>query len=202
VSAYLALGSDPTQPHDRPIVRVVLAAGLIAFGIAVIVGERSVRHVESQVLGMLASGIFGVATSHASVHPVVFFHTPATGSVVATSHATPGRWMGLEITPECTSAWLVAPLLFLAGLLVLGRRLTVHAVVVATAVTGGVLLAVNMVRLLMILLASHWWGLDGYHWTHEVYGSLVTVFGVCAGLALFVTLVIRLSRRQLAPGPG
>jgi exosortase/archaeosortase family protein len=90
--------------------------------------------------------------------------------------------------------------LLLGGVLVLGRRLTVHGVLIATAVTAAVLTVVNVLRLLVILVATHWWGLaGGYRWSHEVYGSLITVAGVCGGVALFLKLVVRYSHPRPLP---
>lgn len=190
------LESDPTVPHDRPIVRLAVSVVLIGAAVTVIVAKRNVRQAESVVLGWLASDVFGLASVSNPLRPVVYVTMPAPDDFVSP------YWIGLTVTPECSSAWLVAPLVGLAGVLAFGRRLALRAVVVATGITAGVLVVVNLVRLSLILLATHWWGESGYQWSHNVYGSLVAIVGVCGGLALFMVLVVRLSRRQLQPGPG
>lgn len=190
---YQPEGTDPSLPHHRPLARLLLSASLAGLAVLLITGERSVRQAESSVVGWIAAGLLRLATVHSRFLPVVFVTMPA-----PPHYGTP-YWVGMEVTPECTSAWLLAPLLGLAAVLAFGRRLTLRAVIIATAVTAGFLFAVNILRLTLILLAIHWWGYDGYKWSHEVYGSLVTIIGTCVGLGLFVLLVVRLSRRQLAP---
>lgn len=193
-AAEHAAGCGSSRARDRsrePIRRSLLSAGLLSAGALVVVLEAAVRQAETGATAFLAGTVFGLETFTSSIQPVLYITTatdpaPTWGEV----------WVGLMVTRECTVAWLLAPLLVLAAVMARGRRLTVGAVAIAAAVAAAALVAVNLVRLLIIVLATHYWGMGtGYRWSHDVYGSVVGVVGVGLALALFLITATRLSNR-------
>lgn len=169
----------------------VVGAGLL---IAV---QWQIRHVEAEFSASVLQRLFRVDAVVNTERPVFYFETPTPHSQVSTV------WTGLSLTAECTVAWLIAPLLALCGLIVLGPRLRVRAVLVAVGLTAVALVAVNVLRVVVIALATHKWGVDvGYRWSHDVYGSMVTVVGVGVAILLFLRLATRFSRGDLAATPA
>ena len=82
----------------------------------------------------------------------------------------------------------------LAGTILIGRRLRLRRVAMAATATGVVLVTVNLVRLLLIVGSTNRWGMNAFRWSHEVYGSLVSIAGVAVAIALFLKLVGQPSR--------
>lgn len=96
---------------------------------------------------------------------------------------------GLIVTPECSAATVIGPLLLLAAGAVLISRLDPARVAIAVGVSGALMVTVNLVRLVMIAWAIDRFGPeDGYWWAHVVAGSLLSLGGFVAGLAVAVVL--------------
>jgi exosortase/archaeosortase family protein len=128
------------------------------------------------------------------------FFTP----VLAASRA-PNIWFGLgtvhafglEITPDCSSSLLLVPLCGLGMLLMIPRRLNVSLVIRALIVAATMLVVVNTLRIGVIALCVHFWGLGvGYQVGHLLLGSLVSIIGI--GLSMVLLTAIVASRRGLA----
>jgi exosortase/archaeosortase family protein len=157
----------------------------------VVIHQAAFRDFEAWSVGGVAGHLLGVREVTNSGQPIIFTTLPSHGALT---------WVGVLVTAECTAVWLIGPFLLLAGLLAQGRQLKVRAVVVATVVTAAALLVVNIVRLSVIVDATHLWGVNnGFKWSHEVYGSLITIVGVCLSLVLYFRLLIVLSRRATEP---
>lgn len=170
--------------------RALVSVTLWSLAVMLIAGQSQVRRLEARVTGVVLRWVFGVDTLVSQLHPVVYVTTEPADNFVSPF------WIGLTVTQECTVAWLLAPLLILSGLFVFGRRFAVRAVALAVLLTAVALSVVNVVRLVVIVMSTHLWGLDvGYRWSHDIYGSLITVFGVLLAAVLFVKLVIRLTKR-------
>ncbi len=78
-----------------------------------------------------------------------------------------------------------APLALLGGAMALTRRLDVGRVLVGTALAIVVVFAVNLLRIVIIAVATSTYGFDGYEVSHRIIGSAVTVVGAC--VAFIVT---------------
>jgi exosortase/archaeosortase family protein len=100
--------------------------------------------------------------------------------------------LGMRMTPEGTSAFLLVPLLLLASVLVaLVPRIT-GKVVVALGFAALALVVVNQLRILSLVGLVSWLGADtGYLVGHTLLGSLINVVGSLASLVLFGWLVVR-----------
>lgn len=176
--------------------RLPLTLVLSGAAAATVIWQYHIRLFEAAATSKLLSGVFGMTAPHNPVQPTVYFTLPGhpPSGLPAALPAT--SWSGMTVTPECTAAFLIAPLFVVAAVLAVGRRISVRALLVATVATTVVLLVVNLVRLLVIATAAHRWGLHAFDLAHDVYGSLITVAGVCLGIAVFAKLLIVLTRRH------
>ncbi|UVS77429.1 exosortase P [Actinokineospora sp. UTMC 2448] len=173
----LALPRRPA-PHAR--LAVVVLGALAA---ALVIGNRFYRTAEM----VLASGILRLVSDdgvHLAAHrQTVYF---GLGSDTA---------FGLRMSPECTSAFLVLPLLVVGAVMIALRPAITRRVVVALAVAAAAVIAVNQLRVLTLVGLIEWLGTDrGYHWGHTLLGSMVSVIGGAAALVLFVWLSTRRAR--------
>ena len=166
-----------------------LAAGLALIGVAALLLVRNpqLRTREAQAVAWatsLATGTKAIAVNQ----------TLAWGlNPGATAHA-------LRVTYECTSAFLLGPLL-LGGALVAavsGRRFRLRRILTATAIGAAVAFGINVARLTMIAWAIDRWGESGYEWSHVVAGSVVTIIGATTAVAIFLVIVMRGGRRGRA----
>jgi exosortase/archaeosortase family protein len=112
--------------------------------------------------------------------------------------------LGLHITPECTSAFLIAPLVAVAAVLLRLRPAITGRVLAALAVGTVLLVLTNQLRITVVVWLVEWLGTDsGYYWGHTLMGSAVSVVGGAVSLGVFVWIVaVRRSRSELAGAVG
>ncbi|MBM7772355.1 exosortase/archaeosortase family protein [Actinokineospora baliensis] len=166
------------QAHSLPVPRSttkLIAVPLLALAVALVIGNRLYRTAEMA----LASGILRITTSSGVLlvpeRQTVYF---GLGSDTA---------FGLRMSPECTSAFLVLPLLVIAAVMIALRGRIAGRVLGALAVATAVVIAVNQLRVLTLVGLIDWLGTDqGYYWGHTFLGSMVSVIGGAAALVLFV----------------
>jgi exosortase/archaeosortase family protein len=159
--------------------RLVIAL-LVALAAGLVVGHTAYQSAEISLAGVLlhlctSSGVYVVAGQQ-----TVYF---GLGS------ASP---LGLTMTPECTSAFLLVPLIAVAAVLIALRPGIARRVLVSLGVAALILIVVNQLRILTLAALVGWLGTnDGYYWGHTMVGSLVSVFGGAIALVLFVWLATR-----------
>lgn len=175
-------------PPSHRIWRITLCVALLAAATSLVVFELQIREMESAIASWIGVHILGWDIVRQDQSPIMFITIPDDGSVT--------QWIGLKVTSECTVALLVAPLLGLAAMLILGRRLSIRAVLVATLLATLLFVAVNSIRLLFIAGSTHEWGLSAFRWSHEIYGSIISIVGICVGILVFLKLLTRLSRNH------
>ena len=99
--------------------------------------------------------------------------------------------IGLIITPECTVGLLMVPFLAAAALLV-WQRVPLKSPLTGVAVAVAMLVLVNQLRLLTIVWFVKTMGFSsGFYWGHTMAGSVITIVGLAASLAVFVLLAGR-----------
>jgi exosortase/archaeosortase family protein len=170
--------SVPTASSRFP--QRILVPAIILAAVAAVVYQLQYRSAEIWVAGQLArlftSG--GVAIDAANQTYYFNIDTPQT--------------VGLTMTPECTSAFLILPLFLAATALCLLRSSLTGKVLVALIVSVTVVIAVNQLRLLsMIWLMDIFGNQTGYYWGHTLLGSIVSIIGGAGALVLFVILALR-----------
>jgi exosortase/archaeosortase family protein len=101
--------------------------------------------------------------------------------------------LGFEITPECSA--LIVLLAFLLGstlLALFAPRFRLQRILSAFALSCVLIVVVNVLRVVVIVVASSEWGHDaGYVFSHEAAGSTMTVFGVALALLVYLWVLAR-----------
>lgn len=167
-------------------VRWIARSSLVAVGIVAMCFSGIVRSMEAT----LAAKTIGWFTPG---------NATATGSVVMFGIGRP-RPLGLRVTSECTVAALWVPLV-LAGLFALvGRRFGPQRVLAAFTVSSVLVTFANHLRLLLIAWAYRQFGISGYRWTHQMWGSLLTLAGIALALYSFVR-VLNTGRSSVEDAP-
>ncbi len=167
--------------------RVLIAAALGAGTLAILIYQYTFRHLEAQA----AASLFNLVTPTlaASKAPIVWFGLGAP------------RAFGLMITPDCSVALLIVPLLLLGTALVLPVRLGLRRVLSAVAAAAAVLIAGNLLRIGAIAVAVRVAGPDiGYEVGHLVIGSAISVVFIGSSLIL-MTYIITSHRNRTALSP-
>ncbi|MDQ3404224.1 MAG: exosortase P [Actinomycetota bacterium] len=168
-----------TRPRSAVGTRILVVT-LAALALALIFGNRTYRTAEMA----LASGILRLVTS-SGVHLAPSRQTVYFG-------LGGDRPFGLQMSPECTSAFLVLPLLVVGAIMIALRPRIAGRVLGALAIATVAVIVVNQLRILTLVGLIDWLGTDrGYHWGHTLLGSMVSVIGGAAALVLFVWLSTR-----------
>ncbi|HEY3608534.1 MAG TPA: exosortase P [Pseudonocardiaceae bacterium] len=167
----------------RPLSHRLLIALLLAVAVGLVLGHLAYQTAEVSLAGVLlrlfsSSGVY-VATGQQTVY-------------FGLGSAHP---IGLTMTPECTSAFLLVPMIVVGALLIGLRPRIAGRVVLSLGVAAAVLIVVNQVRILTMAALVGLLGTDrGYYWGHTMVGSVVSVFGGAIALVLFVWLATRPGR--------
>lgn len=176
------------MPPPRRAPRLGAAAAFAALGMVVIALNARVRALETTLSAHIAGVITGTRT--AAVPSTHTFYW-----LIGTPH-----FVGLLITSDCTSAILIAPLLFVAALLALGGRVPPGRLIVGSALGSGLLFAANLLRLALITWATYHFGMPGFTWSHTLLGSVLSLAAVAGALVVLGLLAGRYRRPSAALG--
>lgn len=169
----------PRTPRTAYLTRAGVAA-LLAAAAGLVLAHRAYRAAEITLAGLVLDVLSDDGVAVVASRQTVYF---GLGS------DTP---LGLRMTPECTSAFLLLPLLVVGAVMIGLRPRIARRVLVALLVAGTAVVAVNQVRVLALVGLVRWLGVDdGYHWGHTLLGSVVSVFGGAAALVAFTWLATR-----------
>ncbi|GAA0627758.1 exosortase P [Kutzneria viridogrisea] len=167
------------MPANRGVARVLVLL-LAALAVALVLGHRIYRTAEIA----LAGGVISLVTS-SGVRVVPDRQTVYFGLTTDTP-------LGLQMTPECTSAFLLVPLIVVAAVMIALRPRIARRVLFSLGVAALALVVVNQLRILTLVGLVNWLGIDqGYYLGHTLLGSMVSVIGGAAALVLFVWLATR-----------
>jgi exosortase/archaeosortase family protein len=162
-----------------------LIAALITLAAALVIAHRAYQTVEISLAGLLLHVFTSSGVYVAAGQQTVYF---GLGS------ASP---LGLTMTPECTSAFLLVPLVVVSAVLVALRPAIARRVLGSLGLATVILVVVNQLRIMTLAGLVGWLGTDrGYYWGHTMIGSLVSVFGGAIALVLFVWLATRGPRAE------
>lgn len=175
----MAVASAPNAGMTKFPLVVALGA-LAAAGAVVVLTERFYRELEVRLAGAILNVITTSGVYVAPDRESVYF---------GLSGATP---FGLRMTPECSSAFLLLPLLVVTMAMLYFRPANAKRLFFSLGISAVVVVLVNQLRILTIVGLVHWLGPDeGYYWGHTLLGSMVSVFGGAVSLVLFVWLATR-----------
>jgi exosortase/archaeosortase family protein len=156
--------------------RLVPMAVLAAIAVSLVVLQHQFRDLEAVVAAHLCSLI--TPTLAAPGAPIVWFGL-----------GTPSGF-GLEITPDCSSALLIAPLCVLGIGLMVPRKLSLRRVCAGLAVAAALLVAGNMARIGLIAEMIHLYGIGtGYQLGHLLLGSLVSIVCIATSMVALTLIV-------------
>ncbi|HEX5403800.1 MAG TPA: exosortase P [Pseudonocardiaceae bacterium] len=177
--------TDAVAHRPSALPHRLLIALLVAVTVGLVLGHRVYQTAEIALAGLVlhvttSSGVYVDASQQ-----TVYF---GLGS------ATP---LGLTMTPECTSAFLLVPLMLVSAVLIALRPAIARRVLVSLGVAAVILIMVNQLRITTLAALVGRLGTDrGYYWGHTMIGSLVSVFGGAVALVLFVWLATKTPRSQ------
>jgi exosortase/archaeosortase family protein len=162
---------------------------LAAIAVLLVVFQHRFRDFEAVVAAHLCSVV--TPTLAAPGAPIVWFGL-----------GTPNGF-GLEITPDCSSALLIAPLCVLGIGLMVPRRLSLRRVWAGLTVAAALLVTGNMARIGLIAEMIHLYGLGtGYQFGHLILGSLLSIVCIATSMVVLTSIVTGRGRRwALRPLP-
>ncbi|GIH23268.1 hypothetical protein Aph01nite_15780 [Acrocarpospora phusangensis] len=171
----------------QSIQRVLVLAALAVLLVLVLTKESVLRGWEAVIASTVVSVSAATETGANPFLAIVSFNRE-------TGHPT-----GLQITPECTSAFLMVPLVIVTGLLIWLRRQGSFWPLLGLAVASLLLLATNQVRIVAVVLLIKGMGFSsGYYWGHTIVGSVISIFGIGLSLISYALLAIRSGRGRTA----
>lgn len=113
-----------------------------------------------------------------------------------------GEVHGLMITPLCSTIVLLAPIVLIAGGLMLFPRFELRNVVRGLLIAVPLAIVGNLIRYVLVAFALQVWGMPGFDIMHHYVGSVFVL--LCTASAIVLLLVIsargRLTRRSRATG--
>ena len=170
--------SAVTRDRVNSVVRLTAAVLLLGITVALIVFQREYRHLEA----VLAAELFsngGIQT----------YAVPDSGTVIF--RLANQKVFGLEISPECSSGFLIAPFTAIGAAMLWRRRLHPGRVGLGVALAALLLVLCNQLRVGMIAGLIDQFGLqDGYRWGHLVLGSLLSIGFIAGSLVLLIWIVV------------
>lgn len=179
-------GAAPAARRARPrrsVPRRLAGVLLCALAVLAVVYQTWYRGVEAALAGGAVSHWLGFPVIVARSQQTMFFAFHGTG----TAHM-----LGFQVTLGCSSDLLVAPLLLFTGLLLIVGQIPLSRVLLAMASAGGIVVVVNVLRLVMIAMMVNWWGAEaGFGWGHTLFGSVLTLAGMAAAMFACVFVLNR-----------
>jgi exosortase/archaeosortase family protein len=174
------------------LVRVIrFLGGLVVFtaGLGLIYAQAGVRGAEAATSGWL------VNSGYLGLDPAITFG-PTVYMLLGSS-----RVMGFTITAECTAAFLIAPLLLIAGgMMAFHRRVSSVRILGAALAAASTLYVANQLRVLVIAYFVKLWGSDdGYQISHRVVGSILMLCALCVTYGAFLLFTCRRERHLSTP---
>jgi exosortase/archaeosortase family protein len=156
--------------------RLVPMAVLAGIAVLLVVFQHQFRDLEAVAAAHLCSVV--TPTLAAPGAPIVWFG-------LGTSSG-----FGLVITPDCSSALLIAPLCVLGIGLMVPRKLPLRRVWAGLSVAAALLVAGNMARIGLIAEMIHLYGIGtGYQLGHLVFGSLLSIVCIATSMVALTLIV-------------
>ncbi|NIH83294.1 exosortase P [Amycolatopsis granulosa] len=176
------MSANAAPLSSRLPVRWLVIAMLAVVGLLVVC-QGAYRTAEVQVTGAVLRLISEHGVYVAGARHTVYFGLGG------------NRPLGLQMTPECSSLFLVVPLVLVTAVLGYLRPANTRRLLLSLLVFAAVVAAVNQLRMLLIVGLVNWLGIStGYYWGHTLMGSLVSVIGGALALVLFVRIGLRRER--------
>lgn len=164
------------------------AALLLGLALSLVVFQAEYRHFEAVIASYLFSG-GGIETFVWVERAVVVFRLNDI------------KTFGLEITPECSSGFLIIPFLLIGAAMLLRRRVHPGRVAFCVVLVTVLMIAANQLRIGLIAGLIDAYGIeDGYQWGHLILGSLLSILFLAVSGALMLWIVASGRRRNTGLG--
>jgi len=184
-----AAGAAVARVRCGGVARVTAGAAVLGLGACLVVGNGVVRGWEARVTVVLVRVLLRMpALPYRVARDVVFFRV------------SPDNWAGIEITSMCSAVVFLVPLAAATGGLLLFRRLAAWRLAAAGAAAAALMIAVNFVRILMLVAARSIGGQQGFEWAHIQLGTWLSIGGTAAAGFVFVRIGTGRSVRLLRRG--
>jgi exosortase/archaeosortase len=171
--------------------RLLTIAVLAGIAVLLLVFQYQFRHLEAAAAARVYSAV--MPTLAAPRAPIVWFGLGSPGA------------FGLVVTPDCSSALLIAPLCVLGIGLSIPRKLVLRRVCAGLAVAAALLVTGNLARIGLIALMIRLYGIGtGYQLGHLILGSLLSVVCIATSLTVLTLIItgrgLRSAARRLLHG--
>jgi exosortase/archaeosortase family protein len=154
--------------------RLMAAVLMLVVTVGLLVFQQDFRNLEAAIAATLLGG-GGTPAFAAPRTATVWFGLGQTGAY------------GLEITPECSAAFLIAPFPLIGAVMLWRRRLSLTRVAVGVGLTALLLMLGNQLRVGLIAYLIRVLGMEtGYEWGHLVLGSLLSIGFIAGSIALLI----------------
>jgi exosortase/archaeosortase family protein len=173
-----------------PLMRAVGAFLLLAGAVALVITQQTLRGIEAVGSGYVLRPLGAVSAN--SSRAIVWFHFTQT------------RGVGLAISPECTSTFIVAPILVLGAVLLVRRRISAIRVLTGVLAAAAVIVGGNQARIGVVATLIDHFGISiGYGLGHAIVGSLISLgFVAIAAVVLFRIVTRGATRLPAVPAAG
>jgi exosortase/archaeosortase family protein len=181
---------SPARWWARRTLRYAVGGSACASAIVLLANQGWYRGAEAAMAGAAVSRWLGYPVIVARGQQTMFFAFHGTGIA---------HMLGLQVTLGCSSALLLMPVLLVTGLLLCVGQTPATRILLAALLAAGIVVCVNVLRLVLIALLVDWWGAaTGFGWGHTLFGSVLTLAGMSAALAAFVLVLSRGGRVRAA----
>lgn len=172
-----AFESTQSRAPKRTFMRTIFGVALIALSIAMFFFVPQGLLLETAIAQWMIEHVLGLGTALDDTGRVL---TIGVGSSTIFS---------IQLVVACSFFMLVIPLGLVAGLMLASGRASVIRAIPAFLLGAAGLLAVNAARLLLIASMTHSRHLEGFGWSHTIYGSMIALAGLALVLVGFVWFV-------------
>lgn len=163
--------------RDTSLLQRLTAVALVLASVALLLSQEWSRRVEAMIAEWSIHAVLGLNAQ--------LSETGTTLTVGAGSHTI----FSLNVTFACSVVLLLIPFMLTGAALLGTGRATLMRTLPAVVVGAIALLAINAARMVVIARMTHADGLDGFGWSHTVYGSLLVLAGLALTLVAFVRTV-------------
>jgi exosortase/archaeosortase family protein len=160
-------------------VRWLLAAALVAVATFTVLQEAAFRRWEAALGAWTTEAALGRETRLSSFEPVFAFQK------------VPGddtSWYALVVTHQCTALFFLVPIALIGAFAFASGRSSVPRLATGLLVVCAFLEAVNLLRILLLVLAVLHWGPSAFSWVHDTLGSVLMLGAFTVALVAFFRL--------------
>lgn len=159
-----------------PVIRWLLALGLVVGASFLMLHEVAFRQLETRLIGLVTEIVFAREVRVVTSEPVFLFERVA---------GDDSSWFGLHLTLQCSAVLFLIPLAFILVFVLVTGRSTMPKLLVAAVATAVFLELVNIARVELLVLAAVRGGTSAFGWMHDTLGSALMLAAFTVALVMF-----------------